>query len=172
MREVVVSLRDLGVLERQLGARLRLAQRWATNELAASTRNLMQRQTLAAPPASRGGKIGAVGATRRYYKGWRFARDANSARVYNDSPHAVFVELGRRAGRPPPVAAILPWVRKVLRVPAREARGVAFIIARAIGRRGLRPRFILTRALPTISRMCEETYRRYYEAALNGARAR
>lgn len=172
MRTVRVNLRDLGVLEAQLGERLRLAQRWAHQEAAASTRNLMQRRTLAAPPASPRGKRGAVGASRQYYRGWRYEFRDGEARVFNNAPHAVFVELGRRAGRPPPVDALLPWVRAVLRLSGREARNAAFLIARAIGTRGLRPRLILTRAMPEIERLVTRTVRRYYEAALRGARAR
>ena len=47
------------------------------------------------------------------------------------------VEYGRRPGKQPPTAAIELWVVRKLGVPAgREARSVAFVIARAIGRHG------------------------------------
>lgn len=50
--------------------------------------------------------------------------------------YAPTVEYGRRAGRrPPPTRAIRPWLRRH-GIP----EDAAFVVARAIGRRGLRPR--------------------------------
>jgi hypothetical protein len=46
------------------------------------------------------------------------------------------VEKGRRAGRMPPPDAIELWVRRKLAVSEEEVSRVAFLIARAIGRRG------------------------------------
>ena len=46
-------------------------------------------------------------------------------------------EEGRRPGRMPPVAALIPWVGSKLGVPpGDERRQVAFLVARKIGRRG------------------------------------
>ncbi len=46
--------------------------------------------------------------------------------------YGLYVERGRRAGRPPPAAALASWSRR---------HGVTpFLVARAIGRRGTRPR--------------------------------
>ncbi len=51
-----------------------------------------------------------------------------------------FVEYGRRPGKPPPVSAIAAWAhRKNIAVP--------FLVARAIGRRGIKPRPFLAPAL-------------------------
>lgn len=44
------------------------------------------------------------------------------------------VEDGRAAGRMPPVDAIELWVIRKLGIASPESRGVAFVIARAIGR--------------------------------------
>lgn len=46
------------------------------------------------------------------------------------------VELGRRPGKFPPRAPIELWVRRKLGVPAAEARGVSFLVARKIARHG------------------------------------
>ena len=46
-------------------------------------------------------------------------------------------EDGRRAGRMPPVAALIPWVGSKLGIPAGPERdSVAFLVARKIGRVG------------------------------------
>lgn len=46
-------------------------------------------------------------------------------------------EEGRRPGKPPPTEAIIPWVASKLGIPpGPERRSTAFLVARAIGRRG------------------------------------
>jgi hypothetical protein len=46
--------------------------------------------------------------------------------------YGLFVERGRRPGRPPPVSAVAGWARR---------HGVSpYLVARAIGRKGVRPR--------------------------------
>ena len=52
--------------------------------------------------------------------------------------YARSVEEGVRPGTLPPVAALVPWVKRVLGASDKEARGKAFLIARAIKRRGIR----------------------------------
>lgn len=54
--------------------------------------------------------------------------------------HSQFMELGRRAGKMAPVAAILQWIEdKRIRTPASMTqRAFAFIIARKIGREGIK----------------------------------
>jgi hypothetical protein len=45
--------------------------------------------------------------------------------------YGLYVERGRRPGRPPPVSALTAWARR---------HGVSpYVVARAIGRRGVRP---------------------------------
>lgn len=60
-------------------------------------------------------------------------------RVFNPLGYALPVEAGSRPHFPPP-EALEGWVRRVLRVAPKEVRGVAFLVARAIARRGTRPR--------------------------------
>ena len=48
------------------------------------------------------------------------------------------VERGRRPGKMPPVDAIELWVNRKLGLQGNEAKSVAFLVARAIGRRGTR----------------------------------
>lgn len=56
--------------------------------------------------------------------------------VSSSQPSAVFVELGTRAHMPP-IEALVPWVTAVLGITEiKEARQVAFLIARKIARKG------------------------------------
>lgn len=58
--------------------------------------------------------------------------------------YAAPVEFGRKPGKMPPVDAIEYWVRRKLGITGdREARSVAFVIARAIGRKGTQPSFMV-----------------------------
>jgi hypothetical protein len=55
--------------------------------------------------------------------------------IYHDP-----VEEGRAAGKPPPTAALIPWVASKLGVPpGPERRSVAFLVARSIGAHGTEP---------------------------------
>jgi hypothetical protein len=51
--------------------------------------------------------------------------------------YAGYVEEGTKPHFPNP-SNLVPWVRRVLGVPADDAEGVAFAIARSISRRGIR----------------------------------
>lgn len=81
--------------------------------------------------------------------------------IYNDSPHAVFVERGRGPGKQPPPAVIQGWVRRKglgrsastrkvrsrvtgrLRSALKSSQSsIAFLIGRAIGRRGIKGKFL------------------------------
>lgn len=119
---------------------------------------LAQRQRLLERAAMNAAQRGAAEAVRltdaaglvdvgTYKRSFLVRRTANGAEITNRSPHAGVIEYGRRKGsRPPPVAVIELWARRKLRLPPAEARRAAFAIARNIGRRGLRPHFIMRRA--------------------------
>lgn len=57
-------------------------------------------------------------------------------RMFSPLGYAAAVEHGRAAGRPPPIEAIRYWVIRKRIADEAEADSVAFLIARAIGRRG------------------------------------
>jgi hypothetical protein len=64
-------------------------------------------------------------------------RQPNSitGRVKSASDHIAALEKGSRPHFPP-VDALVSWVRLVLGVPEKQVRSVAFLVARAISRRG------------------------------------
>ena len=61
-------------------------------------------------------------------------------------PYPLVIEYGRKAGKMPPPKALERWVHLVLKVPTDKAKGVAFLVARAIGKRGIKGKFLLTKA--------------------------
>ena len=66
-------------------------------------------------------------------------------------------DLGRRPGsRPPPVGAIARWVVRKGVASEAQAKSIAFLIARAIGARGLKPRYVMTGALQELSRYLQQ----------------
>lgn len=91
----------------------------------------------------------------------------NGAVLLNSAGYAGIIEEGRRPGRRPPVRAIELWVRRKFRLRFKEARfqrrvsravgerlgprveaqirSMAFLIARAIGRRGLKGHHVMAR---------------------------
>lgn len=63
--------------------------------------------------------------------------------------YADVVNYGRNPGSlPPPVEALLPWVKRKLNVrDAKEAKSVAFAISKAISQRGIQPTFFIDNAV-------------------------
>lgn len=105
----------------------------------------MIQRTNTAPPANPAG-VGGGGAvnTGDYRRRWRARPLPDGAVVTNDHPAAVVIEHGRRPGKAPPRDPIAQWARRRLGLSEEEAASVAHVIARAIGRRGLIGRKIMT----------------------------
>lgn len=87
------------------------------------------------------------------------------ARIVGTAKHTRPVLAGRRPGaRMPPIKPLQRWARRKLGVPAKEARGVAFLIARAIQRRGIPPQDFVSRPFGIMvaraPRVLAEEYRR------------
>lgn len=109
----------------------------------------LQDATRNAAPTHSGGPVGAV-ASGKLMRGWAFKliRSDLSVVVYNTArdgtkPYDSYVEQGvKPGGRQPPTSAILKWMRAA-GISAQRPRSVAFLIGRAIRRRGLRARLIV-----------------------------
>jgi hypothetical protein len=61
-------------------------------------------------------------------------------------PYPVVIEFGRQPGSMPPPAALKRWVHLKLGVPKEEEASVAFLVARAIAKRGTKPQQPLFRS--------------------------
>lgn len=77
--------------------------------------------------------------------------------IVNPLTYAVAVENGRKPGRMPPIDAIQLWVIRKGIAGRDDSRSVAFLIARAIGRRGTKGAFMFKKgyqaALPTVKQL-------------------
>lgn len=108
-------------------------------------------------------------ATGEYWRSWVSGATKRGPYVANKARHAIFVEKGRRPGRMPPVEAIREWLyatgtlsrpsasygsarqRSRARIRRRMHINImALPIARAIGKRGIKARPVLGRAMPHI----------------------
>ena len=109
--------------------------------------------SISPPPVDRG----------TYRRSFKAQKVANGAVFYNFAPHAPIVEMGRRPGaKMPPVDVLVAWVKRKKiglasgpqprggkgkrlsrRLSDSQARGIAFMIARSIGRRGLPAHHVL-----------------------------
>lgn len=110
---------------------------------------IMVEATNTARPANPARKGTGAFNTGNYRQRWKATLTRTEglpgALISNDTPYAGVIEYGRRAGaRAPPVKVLEPWVRRKLGIPYKQARSVAYLISRAIKRRGLRPRYVLT----------------------------
>lgn len=107
--------------------------------------------------------------TGAYRRGWRSEVGEMKLTVSNAMPYSGVIEEGRRPGaRMPPPQVLLPWVRRKLKATAREAPSVAFLVARAIGRRGLPGHHVLRGASPEIERFVAEEVGHSVREALEG----
>lgn len=82
-----------------------------------------------------------VGATNQLRSGWDYtdpvvSEDKITASITNDSERVVNRIAGRPGGINPPIDPIEQWVKKKLKIPAAQARQVAFAISKKIGREG------------------------------------
>lgn len=128
----------------------------------------LQKATREAFPASPNGQEGAVD-TGAFLRSWQFELLPTGGRVFNNAPYAGVIEHGRRPGRkPPPSKVLVGWIQRRMGLSKEEAEAAAFPIARAIGKRGLAGRKILTspRMVDTITRIVMEEVRAEVRAAL------
>ena len=130
MTSINVSYRDLGKFERRCIVSIKGALQQELRELGSKLLMLSMQ-------GSSDYKIYDLG---KYVRGWRMREAPGSVTVENIAPHALYIEMGRRAGaRMPPLSALYGWIERK-GIP----RSAAWPIARAIGKRGIsaRPVFL------------------------------
>ena len=72
------------------------------------------------------------GKVKKYDKGYTVGYSAS---------YAYIVEFGRKIGTMPHVSALIPWVKKKLRInKPKQQKQVAFLIARSIMQNGIKPK--------------------------------
>lgn len=86
-------------------------------------------------------KNSPVGVTGDLKSGWdlkpvAFVNNEFLIRITNDTPFSLNRLEGRKPGKMPPSSALESWVALKLRVPAKEVKRVAFLVARKIGKEG------------------------------------
>lgn len=85
--------------------------------------------------------------------------------IGSDLDYGVYVERGRPSGTAPPTDAILRWMTIKRIEPL--TRGVAFVIARSIGKRGIKGRFPFRRALEAHIPRMQEIFETTLQAVIN-----
>lgn len=150
MATIAVPLAGAGDLFRKLGSRVPDVINRGLLSASRQALPILVRQTDLAVPASANGSRGAVN-TGAYRQAWKaepkqgFLSFRYGLLVSNRMPYSGVIEYGRRRGaRPPPTEAIARWAQRKLGLPYKKARGIAFVIAKKIGKRGLQPRRVLT----------------------------
>jgi hypothetical protein len=133
-RTVRIPISGFARYEKALG----LAMRQAVFGKSMRTAGKLVREYMEAETIKRG-----IFHRKRFARSWRMVigNVPSSARVYNKMPYASVIEYGRRPNsRRPPVDALVPWVRDKFGVRGKEARSVAFLVARKIGIKGIKAR--------------------------------
>lgn len=113
-----------------------------------------------------------IGATKNLSQSWGIEVRSIPAGVRGELGssliYALPVEKGRRPGRMPPIDPIHLWVVRKGIAPPAEARQVAFLIARAIGRRGTKGAKMLQKGMkrsePMIQRLFDDVARKIIES--------
>lgn len=144
-----VSFAQLPGVFQQYGRNARAEVVPAVGRLAKQAGLIINSATRTAKPASKNGGIGAVN-YGDFIRAWRADPVTLGGRYgvlvsNNSDKKALTIEYGGTwPNKAPPKAAIAHWAVRKFGIPYEQAERIAFPIARAIKRRGLRPRKVLT----------------------------
>lgn len=119
---------------------------------AAAQRGILSGALRCVPEMQRRSKAAGAFNIGTYVRSWRAIPTPNGAKIWNVSGvEAAVIEDGRRAGaRMPPPAAIQRWAQRKLGLSAKQAKGAAFVLARAIAVKGIKGKHILRDAVPAL----------------------
>ena len=136
-----------------LPARLKHALDKAHEQSARETVNELRTQTI------QSGAIASFSFLRSIEKVYERQGAIQAWRIGSALPYAPFVNYGRKPGKRPPVEAILKWVAlKPVKTGDKDARSVAFAIAAAIGKRGVKPKLFFEKTLSLMTPRVEEIF--------------
>lgn len=92
--------------------------------------------------------------TGAFRRAWKVSNVESGVSIFNSSSYAPVVEGGRRKGaKMPPTKPIAQWAQRRAGLSRKEAERLAFVMARAIKARGLKPRNILKDSIPKITKV-------------------
>jgi hypothetical protein len=91
-------------------------------------------------------------ATGTYERSFTVIKVPDGAILTNMARHSIFVEVGRRPGKRPPLKPIIEWVRIKRLAKGSKAVRVALAIQRKIGRKGTKGRYVLRRTMPLLAK--------------------
>jgi hypothetical protein len=132
-----IPIGDLGKFEKKFAQSLRLEVQSGLRAAAREVKQVLEQ---------RSSRIRDRGI---YQKSWKVEAKFTRLDIDNVADHSPYVEGGRRPGaRMPPLQPIREWLERHGSDPAG-----AFIVARAIGLRGIQPRPVLTWAKPQIDKI-------------------
>ena len=119
---------------------------------------VLQHATRNAPPASEGGpRAGGAVDTGRYLKSWTPAAHPEGATIYNSAPYSGQIERGRPRGTIVAPEVLAVWARRRLGVPAKYAFAVGKKIAKAIKKRGQKPRWVMRSVRAQCRKIVQDT---------------
>ena len=131
-----ILAKDLGKMERKMLKEHPVEVQRALKAGGTAVVRMLKAKTLALSVWDRG----------KIYRGWRSKALPKKLTVFNTEEHLLYVEGGRRAGaRMPPITPIMHWVFRHLGVDnVKEAKSIAFAIAKSIAKKGIQARPILS----------------------------
>ena len=162
-----------GEWARWMGSLGRRADAAGQHGLAVASRRVhpvLNKATNHAIKASDNGTEGAVN-SRTYRRAWQTEVTPGRLAVFNRSSYAGIIEYGRRPGsRMPPREAVARWAQRKLGLSEADARAAAFVMARAIAKRGLRARRVLGGAEAEMGVIVRDEITKALSAALEAKR--
>jgi hypothetical protein len=153
---LTMPLADLGQWLEKLGEDMPRVSRLGFIAAGMRILPLLHDRTRTAVPASTGGGDGAFN-TGMYLRAWKSVPVPDGLRIYNASRYAGVIEFGRKPGSlRPPLAPLALWAQRKLGLTKVEAKSAAWGIAMSIKKRGLKPRRVMTGALPRMRKLVKE----------------
>lgn len=153
---ITLTLRQYNSFTAALGPQWMKTVRKGLRAGAMRSVRILQEATMKAPSGSNSpgaqGFFGAVN-TGAYRRAWKWRETNEGVSIFNNMPYAPVIEYGRRPGKGisrEGQIALARWVRRKMKVKESEAKGIAYCIARAHKRRGLKGRRVLRDSLKSM----------------------
>lgn len=111
-------------------------------------------------------------ASGTYERSFTVVKLLDGALMTNTAKHAIFVEIGRRPGKRPPLKAIEDWVKLKRIARGSRAKRIALAVQRKIGKRGTKGRYVIKRTLPLMAKRLPAEMAREMQRAVDRAASR